>query len=89
MIYFDEVDTPILLDKVQNFSTKKDQVIIPDDLGMPFKSWTDVDPEKVVLNIQRQENDLNALRPPFSGVGNKRPRPDNFNSDIDNLQPES
>ena len=56
---------------------------------MPFKSWTDVDPEKVVLNIQKQENDLNALRPPFSGVGNKRPRPDNFNSDIENLQPES
>ena len=87
-MYFDEVDTPNLVEKVQNYSIKKEQVTIPDDLGLPFKSWLDIDPIPIKLSIPKQENDLNALRPPFSVVGNKRSRPDNVNSEIEKLQPD-
>ena len=52
-MYFDEVDTPNLVEKVQNYSIKKEQVTIPDDLGLPFKSWLDIDPTPIKLSIPK------------------------------------
>ena len=53
LMYFDEVDTPNLVEKVQNYSIKKEQVTIPDDLGLPFKSWLDIDPTPIKLSIPK------------------------------------